>query len=213
MVPIILAVRIRPGIPVLREGGATRVTVDVRVTDDSGVDAIESWLHAADGMDGKEIKQFEPLVGVRNVYRATVGVRNDAHTGRWKTDFFVMDTANNMALRRGKAAFYVKRDTSFTDFNASPERVRRGGALTVSGKLLRFEPGAGRVAYAEKRVQILFKRHDRTRWVEKAVARTGRRGLFSVAVTAGADGAWRAHFPGTDNHVARYSDRDAIDVR
>ncbi|MDP9416481.1 MAG: hypothetical protein M3P48_01260 [Actinomycetota bacterium] len=213
VVPIIRGVRIRPATPVLKPSTTTTITVDVRVTDDSGVDGIEAWLHAWDGLDGREIKDFAQVPGRNGLYRASITVSNRVHAGAWNTDFFVSDNASNMALRRGKAPFRVKRDTRFQAFNVGPEPARRGARLTAGGELSRFDPEKGYVAYRGKRVQILFKRAKATKWISAGFATTDRAGRFSRAVKVAADGTWRAYFPGTDTYVARRSGRDAVDVR
>lgn len=212
-VPIISSVRIRPAEPVLGGKAPTKVTVDVRVGDSSGVDSIEAWLHTYDGLDGRELKSFVAVPGVKDLFRASLELSKHSQTGRWNTDFFMADNVNNMALRRSKAPFWLKRDTRFQGVNASPERVKRGARITVRGELVRFDPAKGYVTHGDGRVQILFKRKGRTRWVEMGYARTDRSGAFMRAFPARADGAWRAAFAGTRAYVARISRGDGIDVR
>ncbi len=198
---------------VLGPAARTPVTVHVRVGDESGVAGVEAWLHSADGLDGAEIPRFERVPDRRDVYRGTVDLTKTAKPGVWKVDFFVTDNADNMALRRDRATFEIKRHTKFSGFDAGPEPIRRGATLSLTGRLLRFDVDRGYLNYGRRTVQVEFRRAGRTRWRTTASVTANRYGVVRHRVKATADGTWRLRFLGHWAHTPAASAGDWVNVR
>lgn len=101
--------------------------------------------------------------------------------------------------------------TAITSFNAAPEPVRKGRALTVQGKLSRYvggwKPGSGGT------VKIYFRRAGTSSWVLAGTTRSASTGLFRKSFTAKLDGTWRAVYPGSATYLSVTGPSDYVDVR
>ncbi|GAA2622499.1 hypothetical protein SMC26_38645 [Actinomadura fulvescens] len=105
----------------------------------------------------------------------------------------------------------VRHRTAFISFNASPEPIRKGATLTVSGMLNRhvgsWKPGSGAP------IDVYFKPTGSSKWTRMAVVRTDRRGRFLKTFKAFRDGTWLATYKGGPAYLAAWSPTDYIDVR
>ncbi|MFG1998076.1 hypothetical protein ACGFNU_02880 [Spirillospora sp. NPDC048911] len=105
----------------------------------------------------------------------------------------------------------VRHRTAFASFNASPEPVRKGRTLTVSGKFNRhigsWKPGAGVT------VSIYFKAKGSGTWRRMAAVRTGPQGSFRRVFKASMDGTWKASYRGGTTYLGASSPGDYVDVR
>ena len=111
--------------------------------------------------------------------------------------------------------FTLKRATAFQDgsFNASPEPVRRGANVTVSGRLLianwetdRYGPFGGRP------VNVQFRTPNGSYQTVKTVT-TDRNGWVQTTVPAGATGVWRLHYAGNSAAGRAVTAGDSVQVR
>ncbi|MFI0448267.1 hypothetical protein [Actinomadura sp. 6N118] len=105
----------------------------------------------------------------------------------------------------------VRHRTAFTSFNASPEPVKKGRTLTISGKLNRhvgsWRPGPGAKVY------VYFKANGTSQWIRMAVVKTGRDGSFRKGFKASRDGTWQAAYKGGTAYLGVWSTTDHVDVR
>jgi hypothetical protein len=96
--------------------------------------------------------------------------------------------------------FYVRREVRFTVFNASPEPVRKGSPVKVSGYLTKliYTNGKARwIPYVGRRVEVHF--HPRgvscrfryAPWTNQSTITTST-GYFAKKVKATRDGCWNA---------------------
>ncbi|NKZ04989.1 hypothetical protein [Actinomadura latina] len=101
--------------------------------------------------------------------------------------------------------------TAITSFNAAPEPVRKGRALTVQGKLSRYvggwKPGSGGT------VKIYFRRAGASSWALAGTTRSASNGVFRKSFTAKRDGTWRAVYPGSATYLPVTGPGDYVDVR
>ncbi|WP_067794584.1 hypothetical protein [Actinomadura formosensis] len=101
--------------------------------------------------------------------------------------------------------------TAITSFNAAPEPVRKGRALTVQGKLSRYvggwKPGSGAT------VKIYFRRAGTSSWALAGTTRSASDGVFRTSFTAKLDGTWRAVYPGSAAYLSATGTGDYVDVR
>ncbi|TYB48937.1 hypothetical protein [Actinomadura chibensis] len=101
--------------------------------------------------------------------------------------------------------------TSITSFNAAPEPVRKGRALTVQGKLSRnvggWKPGSGAT------VKIYFQRAGTSSWTLAGTTRSASTGVFRKSFTAKQDGTWRAVYAGSATYMPVTGAGDYVDVR
>lgn len=134
------------------------------------------------------------------------------HLGKWRIRVVAYNRAGK-ALARHEAHWYEKWDTVISRFDASPEPVRRGGAVTVSGVLRRLNRLDGYVAFRAQTMRIYFRASGTTSWKLKGTVVTRRDGAFRKAFKATGDGFWRVSFPGTSRFDTQTSSADYIDVR
>jgi hypothetical protein len=132
--------------------------------------------------------------------------------GKWRIRVIAYDV-NGKALGSREDYWYEKYDTVVSDFNAAPEPVRKGRALTVSGRLkrLQYSPGPY-IAYSGKTVRIYFKAKGATSWTFMGTTTTSGTGQFRKSFTAARDGVWRAYFAGTSRFDKQASRDDHVDV-
>ncbi len=111
--------------------------------------------------------------------------------------------------------FTLKRATTFEQgsFNASPEPVRRGAPVTVTGRLLianwdtdRYGPWGGRP------VNVQFRTAGGTYQTVQTV-NTDRNGWVRTTVPAGTTGYWRLHYAGNSAAGRAVTSGDAVEVR
>ncbi|MFC4054181.1 hypothetical protein ACFOY4_31190 [Actinomadura syzygii] len=101
--------------------------------------------------------------------------------------------------------------TAISSFNAAPEPVRKGKALTVQGKLSRnvggWKPGSGAT------VKIYFRRAGASSWTLAGTTRSASDGVFRKSFTAKQDGTWRAVYAGSATYMPVTGADDYVDVR
>ncbi|MEW2525789.1 calcium-binding protein [Streptomyces sp. NPDC047071] len=139
----------------------------------------------------------------------------NAHAGtRWN----VFATAvNNQGDKHReeylKSDARLKRNARLT-VNASPEPVKKGRTITVSGALTRANWDTGKYAgYTQQPVQLQFKKKGASGYSTLKTVKSDAKGNLRTTVKASADGTFRYVFAGTSTTPAVTSAGDAIDVR
>ncbi|GAB2623144.1 hypothetical protein GCM10027168_63900 [Streptomyces capparidis] len=105
----------------------------------------------------------------------------------------------------------VRAATWISGFDASPDRVRKGRTITVSG-VLKGRQGAT-FPLSNKRVDVYFKRSGSGSWSRLGSATTNDRGRFVSRVKARHDGSFKAVYPGSILYKKSSGGPDAVDVR
>ncbi|MEV4001292.1 hypothetical protein [Actinomadura sp. NPDC049753] len=105
----------------------------------------------------------------------------------------------------------VRYRTYIHQFNASPEPVKKGAAITVKGLLYRYMPAGGPGPGAP--VSLYFKAKGSSTWTGVAVVKTASNGWFSKKVTASRDGYWTAVYQGSSGYLPSNQPADYVDVR
>ncbi|KKD06551.1 hypothetical protein [Streptomyces sp. WM6386] len=136
-----------------------------------------------------------------------------------QTDSDLDDSDDKISFEYGFAAWgnkgtaKVQRAAKLTA-NASPEPVKKGRTITVSGKLTRanWETGSY-TGYVSQKATLQFraKGSDTYSTVKTATSSTG--GLLKSTVTASKDGYYRYVFAGTTTTAAAKATGDYIDVQ
>jgi hypothetical protein len=133
------------------------------------------------------------------------------YPGSGPNNFF--PTASFTAVRStGKHPCLKLDTTAVTGFNASPEPVRKGAAITVSGTLKR-KSGSAWKALPEQKVSIFFQARGSRKRVYAGYDATDAKGRFTKRFTARQDGTWSAVFTGTTALRTSQSGGDHVDVR
>ncbi|MFI7286924.1 calcium-binding protein [Streptomyces anulatus] len=132
-----------------------------------------------------------------------VGVGALADTGS-DEDFIWNDT---------QAKTRVQRFSKLT-VNASPEPVKKGKTLTVTGKLTRANWDTNTYkGYTGQPVKLQFKKKGAKSYTTVKTVKTSSTGTLKTTVKASADGYWRYSFAGTSTTPAVSVAGDFVDVK
>ncbi|MFJ9621069.1 DUF5707 domain-containing protein [Streptomyces sp. NPDC101181] len=98
--------------------------------------------------------------------------------------------------------------------NASPEPVKKGKTLTVTGKLTRANWDTGTYkGYSGQSVKLQFKKKGAKSYTTVKTVKTSSTGTLKTTVKASADGNWRYSFAGTPSTPAVSAAGDFVDVK
>ncbi|WP_067812561.1 hypothetical protein [Actinomadura kijaniata] len=107
----------------------------------------------------------------------------------------------------------VRHRTAIRDFNATPEPVRKGGALTLKGNVVRDLGNGWKAAGKGAKVTLYFRAKGSTKWTAVTTTTTDAKGAFRKAVKASRDGTWRAAYAGGSSYLGSTSADDYVDVK
>jgi len=230
--PAISSVDVRPEPVGLYKSGSTKITVDVKVTDEVGVTSVHVYLHAVP-RDPDDTEYPDTVVTWASLvsgtaqegsWRGTLSLDKADTTGMWTTELGVRDAADNgqfagRVYDEGYEVppiddFYVKRNTMIRDFNVA-EPVVRGAFVRMYGRLVRLDPTRGYVGYQGKAMRVLFRPTGSTTWIDRGAVTTNARGYFANfhMFRAWRDGIWKVRFDGTANYLPESSHGDFVEVR
>ncbi|GAA4579647.1 hypothetical protein GCM10023194_05780 [Planotetraspora phitsanulokensis] len=144
--------------------------------------------------------------------RDTLG--RNALAGPWKVAAWA-----NAGDKKSYADLHAVATVSITGLsrltaNATPEPVRKGGTLTVTGKLTRANWETGTyTGYAGQYVKLQFRKSGTSTYVTKKTVKTDASGNLRTTVAASANGFWRYVYAGSSTTVAVTSAADGVVVR
>ena len=143
--------------------------------------------------------------------RDFVGHGDNGCAGRWKVTF----TAKDAAQTKRTATTYhsIRRQARFVRLNASPEPVRKGAKVTVTGKLERASwADQAYHGYAGRTAELQFRTPEGTYSTVREVVGS-RTGTYSVTATQSQEGCWRLVFRGSATTTAAKATGDCVGVR
>ncbi|MDC0769916.1 MULTISPECIES: calcium-binding protein [unclassified Streptomyces] len=204
------------------------ITVSFTVKDASGVDWAQAILYHGADIDSSD----SGAVANSSDGRATCTVVN-ATTSNCKSTFDLEPAANLInsvagswkvwAIAAGNDADYVQKDNAKTfqvqrlsklTVNASPEPVKKGKTITVTGKLTRANWDRGTYnGYSTQPVKLQFRKKGSTTYSTVKTIKTNSTGDLKTTVTASVDGYFRYSFAGTSTTPAVNATGDFIDVQ
>ncbi|MFE6667277.1 DUF5707 domain-containing protein [Streptomyces sp. NPDC057697] len=98
--------------------------------------------------------------------------------------------------------------------NASPEPVKKGGTITVTGKLDRANWDTRKYAgYASQSVKLQFRKKNSSTYTTVKTVKGSHTGTLRTTVKAVEDGYWRWSFAGTASTPAVNAAGDFVDVK
>ncbi|WP_326674848.1 hypothetical protein [Streptomyces sp. NBC_01237] len=113
----------------------------------------------------------------------------------------------------GATAPTVLRHATLTT-DASPERVKKGKNLTVSGTLKRANWNVGNYSgYAKQKAQLQFRASGSSSYKTVKTVTTDKFGRLKTTVKAAKDGSWRYIFAGNATTSKATSSSDFVDVK
>jgi hypothetical protein len=133
--------------------------------------------------------------------------------GTWKLFLGAYDLYANASYDDDVARTKIKRAAELTA-NASPEPVKKGKTITVTGKLSRANWTTGKYAgYATQPVQLQFRKKGSNTYTTLKTVRTSSTGALSTTTKADSDGYYRFVFAGTTTTGTAKAPGDFVDVR
>ncbi|MFJ8107428.1 hypothetical protein [Streptomyces sp. NPDC096132] len=138
----------------------------------------------------------------------------NAQAGSWKIGAVAASLSDdNPVIKSNLGTAKVQRKATLTT-NATPEPVKKGKTITVTGKLARANWDTNKYAgYASQSVKLQFKKKGSSTYTTVKTIRTSSTGTLKTTVKASADGYFRYVFAGTTTTSAVNSAADFIDVR
>ncbi|MYV63901.1 calcium-binding protein, partial [Streptomyces sp. SID4931] len=113
-----------------------------------------------------------------------------------------------------KAKSFKFQRASRLSANASPEPVKKGKTLTVTGKLERANWDTFKYhGYTKQPVKLQFKKKGVKSYTTVKTIKTSSTGTLKTTVKASADGHWRYSFAGTSTTPAVSAAGDYVDVK
>ncbi|NEC22165.1 calcium-binding protein [Streptomyces parvus] len=120
---------------------------------------------------------------------------------------------NDFIWNDAQAKTRVQRFSKLT-VNASPEPVKKGKTLTVTGKLTRANWDTNTYkGYTNQPVKLQFKKKGAKSYTTVKTIKSSSTGTLKTTVKASADGYWRYSFAGTSTTPAVAAAGDFVDVK
>ncbi|MEV6790959.1 hypothetical protein AB0M87_02950 [Streptomyces sp. NPDC051320] len=146
-------------------------------------------------------------------FKSSVDIDPNALAGTWQVNATVQARDGDYWIHDRLALFDFKRASTLTT-NATPEPVRKGGKLTVRGKLARANWNDLKYhGYSKQNVKLQFKKSGASSYTTVKTVKTNATGNLSTTVTATASGSWRWSFSGTHTTMAITAPGDAVKLR
>ncbi|WP_432013643.1 calcium-binding protein [Streptomyces cucumeris] len=202
---------------------AKTFTVAVTATDNSGIKGAQIYV------DGPSYGYLDATGPAKCVASAT-----DAHTstctasftvdprvdfidndpaGTWYANVLV-DANDDDYMNTEKAASFTVRRAAKLTVNASPEPVRKGRTITVTGALTRANwETAAYAGYTVQPVTLEFRKKNSSTYTAVKTVKSAAAGALKTTVTAVEDGYFRWNFAGTGTTGPVKSTADFVDVQ
>ncbi|MEV6994445.1 hypothetical protein AB0N87_35590 [Streptomyces sp. NPDC093228] len=133
--------------------------------------------------------------------------------GTWKVLAEAQDVNDDWTAVDVVTTVRIKRYAKVT-VNASPEPVKKGKSITVTGKLTRANWESGTyTGYEGRPVQLQFRKKGSTTYTTLKTVTSGMKGALKTTTKAGTDGYFRFRFTGTTTTGPATAAGDFVDVR
>jgi len=168
---------------------------------------------ATDYVDTLEMEEVGTSAGVTTYVagaRINPGAFPNRDAGTFRTSVYA--SWGKKTISDDGPTFRLLRATRLST-DPSPEPVRKGRTVTVSGTLQRADWQTLRyTGYTQRDVQLQFKPTGGS-WAAVKTATSGKSGRLSTTVKAGQDGCYRFVFGGSSTTAKATSGADCVDVR
>jgi hypothetical protein len=138
----------------------------------------------------------------------------NALAGLWRAEAWASAIdGTSFTDRPAAGSLVVKRDTRLTA-NATPEPVKKGKKITITGSLARADWASWTFkAYASRTLTLQWAKAGTSTWTDVKKAKTNAKGTVKTTVRAKADGSFRWTFAGDGTSDQVTSAGDYVDVR
>ncbi|MFI8533863.1 hypothetical protein ACIGMX_26900 [Streptomyces aquilus] len=151
--------------------------------------------------------------GLIDIYPGDGDLLN-SDAGSWKAGALALNySTEDTALQGDLGATLVQRNSKLT-VNASPEPVRKGKTITVTGKLSRANWEDNKYhGYTNQPVKLQFRKKGTSTYTTVKTIKSNSTGDLKTTVTAATDGYFRYSFAGTSTTPAVSAAGDFVDVQ
>ncbi|MEU6889631.1 calcium-binding protein [Streptomyces viridosporus] len=204
-------------------GTSSPKTIKVSVTakDDSGIQGAEPFV--LKGPDHGYFTTGKPSCKATSSTTSTctasvlvdpkVDYLYNTNAGTWYVDAWIDAKDDDFVWREKAGSFKFQRASQLT-VNASPEPVKKGKTITVTGKLSRANWETGKYAgYTGQSVKLQFRKKNSSTYTTLKTIKTDSKGNLKTTVKASADGYFRYSFAGTTTTPAVNATGDFVDVK
>ncbi|MFF1721833.1 hypothetical protein [Streptomyces sviceus] len=137
-----------------------------------------------------------------------------SEAGTWKLGALAVNTANDGITWQGNlGTTHLQRAATLTT-DASPEPVKKGKTITVTGKLARANWDTNKNAgYSTQPVKLQFRKKGSSTYTTLKTIKTSSTGTLKTTTTATVDGYYRYSFAGTTTTSSVSAAGDFVDVQ
>ncbi|CAL9469751.1 hypothetical protein SUDANB60_02794 [Streptomyces sp. enrichment culture] len=203
--------------------GATAKSIKVSVTavDNSGILSADAFdLYGPDlGLlsTGRPVCKAASSTTSTCTASVLVDPRTDyltnANAGTWYVDAWIDAKDGDFVWKQKSGSFKFQRATKLTA-NATPEPVKKGRTLTVTGKLTRVNWETLKYGnYTGQSVQLQFRKKSAKTYTTLKTVKTNSKGDLRTTVKASVDGYYRYVYAGNSISAAVTSGADFVDVK
>ncbi|MEU6069101.1 MULTISPECIES: hypothetical protein [Streptomyces] len=138
----------------------------------------------------------------------------NSDAGTWKKGGVAIDSSSHAEKWQSDLGTLPVRRAAKLTADATPEPVKKGKTITVTGKLTRANWETGKyTAYVTQPVKLQFRKNGSSTYTTVKTIKSSSTGALKTTVTASADGYYRYSFAGTATTSAINSAADFIDVQ
>ncbi|SCG03211.1 hypothetical protein GA0115259_108213 [Streptomyces sp. MnatMP-M17] len=210
---------------VVGSSGKASVTVKLTASDPNGISDAGGILYHGTDVNHNDWGVTLPSCGEHLVTTYTCsfalkstsnrhfGVSKNAQAGTWKMWAYAIGADGDYRFRDPAKTFKVLRATKLTA-NATPEPVKKGKTITVTGTLTRANWESHKdIGYGSQSVALQLRKAGTTNYVNVKGIKSSSTGSLKTTVTASADGYYRFTYAGSATAGAVSATGDYIDVR
>ncbi|MEV7237153.1 calcium-binding protein [Streptomyces sp. NPDC051020] len=145
--------------------------------------------------------------------QASTGFVGNSAAATWNLGTLVSANDYDYIHRDAATTFKVQRHSTLT-VNASPEPVKKGKTITVTGKLSRASWEDNKYhGYTNQSVKLQFRKKGSTTYTTVKTIKSNSTGNLKTTVTASTDGYFRYSFAGTTTTSVVNAAGDYVDVQ
>jgi uncharacterized membrane protein len=200
---------------------AKTIKVSVTAKDDSGIESADEFTLS--GPDNGFFLTSQPTCTKVDSTTSTctasvlvdpkVDYLTNASAGTWYVDAWINANDGDYIWKEKAGSFKFQRASKLTA-NASPEPVKKGKTLTVTGKLTRANWESLKYSgYSAQSVKLQFRKNGSSTYTTLKTIKTNTYGDLKTTVTASTDGYYRYSFAGTTTTPAVNATGDFVDVQ
>ncbi|KOX03502.1 calcium-binding protein [Streptomyces sp. NRRL B-3648] len=213
---------------VVSASGTKTITVSFTATDDSGIDWAQAILYHGKDIEHSDSGAVANTSDKRSVCTEVSATKADCKAtytlsagknlinevaGSWKVWAIAQGNDTNYVKKENAKTFQAQRLAKLTA-DASPEPVKKGKTLTVTGALTRANWNGGTYSgYTGQSVKLQFRKSGSNTYTTLKTVKTDSKGRLKTTVKATADGYYRYSFAGTSTTSAVSAAGDFVDVK